>query len=534
MLEFQFFLVNAHFTINLLAALVCFAVSWLYFDAWLTARDYRESTKSLGFLMLSISFVLHATVIEQSLLEQSLLGSGIVHFLVSFFRFGAYITLIWGQIADPIQPLPSYRSQKSTAVIVPLIGFPLEQAVPFLFPLLAAALAFLYIRRATVGLEHHLKPISYSFFGLAFFELVSLAAVFRESSSITVQGIVNAFGPFWMLEHLLLIFSMAILGKWVWGYLIKRLETQLFIIFTSSILVVFLLTAIFFTTVSLSNLKYDTLESLETSVKVLEYSIDSKKAEVLSDAELLAQNPEIISAIKSKSRKQLTDTTVAMLKAKQESFVTVVSDTGAVLVRGDDPENLGGSLSGDDLVKQALAGNSTAALVSAEGVLTPNISVRAAAPVRDAETGEVQGVILVGSAVDNAFLDGLKNATGLEASVYAGNVRSATTFLAADGKSRWVGVKEETPIVKRTVLGEGKIFVGSVPILQTPYFAAFTPLFDINESAVGMLFVGRPQTSTLRAAASLIEQTFLVTVILLLLSIIPSYLVSRYIIGQIR
>jgi hypothetical protein len=109
MLQLQFLLVNAHFTVNLLVALVCFAVAWLYFDAWLGRHDIKEGTKMTGFLLLSISFVINATKIEQSLLESPLLGTDTVVLLTAVFRITAYLILIAGQITDPLQPLPSYR-----------------------------------------------------------------------------------------------------------------------------------------------------------------------------------------------------------------------------------------------------------------------------------------------------------------------------------------------------------------------------------------------------------------------------------------
>ena len=207
-------------------------------------------------------------------------------------------------------------------------------------------------------------------------------------------------------------------------------------------------------------------------------------------------------------------------------------DVGEVLVRADDPENIGGSLSNDLLVKKALAGQDAAGVITKEGVMAPEVSVRAATPIKSA--GKIVGAVIVGTTIDNAFVDGLKTATALDASVYGNNVRSATTFIAPDGKSRWVGIKEETKKIKNRVLIEGEPFTGSAKILNIAYLVALTPLKDIDDNPVGMLFVGRPEISTMQAAANLIEQTFLVTVALLAASIVPSYFVSKYIIDQVK
>ncbi|MBU0572683.1 cache domain-containing protein [Patescibacteria group bacterium] len=536
MLLAQFLLVNTHFVLSLLAALVTFAVAWLYFDAWLNKKDFNEGYKFLGFLLLTVSFVIQATLIEQSLLEHSILESDVINTLRAAFRISGYLILIIGQIVVPLQPLPEYRKKKtkkiSSAVsVLPFLGVTAIQLTSFSFPILAILTAFLYLRRATVGLENHLKAISLSFFILAFSELAGLAYLFRNTDNITVANIVAPFGPLWILERILLAASIFILGRWVWSYLLKRFETQLFMIFTTSVLTIFLLTTIFFTFASLSNLRRDILTSLKTDVGVLSYTIESKKAETLSDAQVIAQNTEIVSAVSESDRKKLSDLAVPILLAKKQASLVVVSDTGAVLMRAEEPERAGGSLSDNPLIKRALADKEVTSVVTKEGVIAPIVAVRAAVPVKSGE--EVIGVVMVGSDIDNAFVDGVKEATGLDASVYADNIRSATTFVAPDGKSRWIGIKEETEEVKKTVLVDGEIYTGSVKLLNVPYFAAYAPLKNIDNNPVGMLFVGRPEVSILQTASRSIELTFITTAILLIISILPAYFVSKYIVGQI-
>ncbi len=536
MLETQFLLVNAHFALNLLAALVSFAVAWLYFDAWLGRKDFREGSKCFGMFLLSLSFLVHSTAIEQSILEYPILGPETINLLTAVFRISGYLVLIFGQIADPLQPLPEYRLKKlkktTTIALFSIGAISPIQLIPFIFPLLAIVAGFLYLRRATVGLEHHLKPISWSLFALGFSELIGLAALFRNTDNVTLANLVAPFGLLWLIEHAMLVLAMFILGKWIWGYLIKRLETQLFMIFTTSTLAIFLLTAIFFTSVSLANLRRGLLENLKINVDVLQYTIDSKKAETLSDAQMIAQNPEVLSAVIDKNRKALAEVTVSILLAKKQAFLVVVSETGEVLVRADDPEKVGGSLSDDPLIKKALVGEEATGVVTKEGVMAPEVSVRAVTPLRS--DGENIGAVLVGTTIDNAFVDGLKAATALDASVYGDNVRSATTFIAPDGKSRWVGIKEETDKIKKQVLNEGEAYAGSVKILNIAYLAAFTPLKNVDNNPVGMLFVGRPEVTTIQAAGNLIEQTFLVTVILLIFSIFPAYFISKYLVDQIK
>ena len=528
----QFLLITANFTLQLFVGLVCFAVAWLYYDAWSGRHDQRESTKAIGFLLLSLSFVIGAIAIEQSLLETSIININTVFALTAFFRITGYLVLIYGQITDPLQPLPGYRIKAVAPAAITIAGIPLLDLVTYLFPILAMITAYWYLRRATLGLEHHLKIIAKSFYFLSLSEVLGLAATFRGTDNIAIANFVRPFGPVWLAQRGFLIIFALILGHWVWGYLIKRLETQLLMIFTSMILIIFLFTAIFYTTTSLNSLYVNTLRSPETNVQVLNYSIQAKKSQALSDAELIAQNTAIISAVNENDKASLIDLTTSMLLTKKQSFLTVVSKNGEVLVRADDPEKASGSLSDNPLIKKTLEGDGAASIVTTDAVMSPEVSVRAAYPIK---TGDgVIGAVMIGTSIDSAFVDGLKEATGLDASIYADNVRSATTFVAPDGKSRWIGIREETEKVKKTVLVDGELFTGSVNILNVPYFAAYLPLKDISENTIGMLFVGAPQVSLLQAASQSIELTFLVTVALLVASIFSAYFVSRYIIDQIK
>jgi methyl-accepting chemotaxis protein len=127
----------------------------------------------------------------------------------------------------------------------------------------------------------------------------------------------------------------------------------------------------------------------------------------------------------------------------------------------------------------------------------------------------------------------MKKTTGLDASVYGGAVVSATTFVSPDGITRIIGMEEDHSSVKKTVLQNGELFAGTLPMRGIQYTSAFLPLKDVDQNAVGMLFVGRPQSAILQAAGSSIQYTFLITAILLVLSVFPAYYISKYIAYQL-
>lgn len=530
----QFFLENIHFALNMFAALVFFAVFWLYFDAWLGRKTLKEGLRSLGLILLSISFVIHAATIEITVFESIFASKDLESFLLLATRVPAYMLIIASLILDPLQPKPEHSkiAKASMNVAIPGVMLPVIASMFFLHPMLSVIIGFLYLRRGTIGLENHLKPIAASFFILSIAELLSLGSLLRNTPNVDIYNLVAPFGYLWIVEHLILLFSMIVLGKWVFGYLLKRLQSQLFMIFTSLILVIFLLTTVTFTFLLLKNLETETLKQLESDVKVLDYSLSSKKAEGLSDAQVIAQNPQVINDTTAKSHKPLYDTASSFLLTKKQSFLVILSDSGQVLARGEDKEKFGDSMSDDPLVKRGLLGESASSVITKEGVLAPEVSVRSVTPIKQEQ--KIVGVVLTGSTIDSAFVDGVKKATGLEAAIYGDNVLSATTLVAVDGKSRSLGIKEENTNIKSKVLTKGESYSGSVDILNIPYFGAYLPLKDVDNNPVGMLFVGKQQVGVLQAAGRSIELTFIIAAILMALSVIPAYFISKYLTYQIH
>jgi methyl-accepting chemotaxis protein len=397
---------------------------------------------------------------------------------------------------------------------------------------LSLAAFLLYLRRATVGLENHLKPLTFGFFFIFLYELFSLSKIFENTTTISIYNIVRPFGSLWILAHLFLLIGVAIIAKWVFQYLLKRLQTEIFMIFNISILVIFLITTVSFTGLLLVNLKDNALSHLVTDANVVQYAISSKQSETLSDAEVVSQNMQLQTAISTNDKATLKTLSTSILLAKKQSFLIIVASSGAVLMRGEDNEKIGDSLSNDPLFIRAIRGEKASSVTTKDGPIAPVVSIRSSVPITN--TGQTIGVVIVGSDIDNAFVDGLKATTKLDVSVYADNVLSATTFIATDGKSRYIGVKEEDKNVSKTVLIDGKNYSGDLNILNVPYFAAFTPLKDVDGNPVGMLFAGEQQVSIIQAASSSIEYTFILAVLFLLISILPSFLISKFITNQFK
>lgn len=559
MLSLQFFGQNGHFSLNLLVALVTFAMFWLYFDAWLVRRERKELLKWLGFLLLAASFIIHSTVIEQSVLGSSPLGS-VTQTVALLVRLAGYLVAGIGLAVDPLQAVPKTtgitepsvndtpptspeptqaqptpKKSKKTKIAAGFIaGAALNiSLLQVLLPFASLAIAGLYWRRATTGLERHLKPIALAFLVLSISESLGLFAFLRENSNPVLQNLTAAFGTIWFVEHLALLVAALAMARWVWRYLLTRLQIQLVMIFTTATILIFMVTTVSFTYLIMRNIERETLYNLETAGRVLQYALDNKKAETLALAETLAENPEITAAINEGNHDRLIAATSTFLESKKQSTLVVTDADGQVLLRGEDPQRWGDSISSDPLYARTTIGQAGSSVASSDAVLAPQLAIASATPVRD-HSGTIVGTIHVGVAIDNAFVDAIKQATGLDVAIYSNNVRSATTFVSADGKTRLVGILEDNPLVTQTVLQQGKTFTGRLALLNTPYLAAYSPLKDVDNTLVGMLFVGKPQVALFASAARSIELTFLVAAVLLVVALLPVRLVANYITYQVE
>jgi len=544
MLLQQFFGQNIHFVLSLLMALAAFAVFWLIFDAWQTRREVKELLKWSGFLLLSIGFLLFAAVINQSSFGK-LAWNSQLSFVSELLRVLGYIAVITGLMLDPLQPKPKTKGIDEIMSDDQLVqpsqtknmagGFSFGAAAwQALLPLASLAVAGLYWRRATTGLERHLRPVAIAFLWLTSFEIFSLAASsWQNTTNPTLYPWVSAFGYFWIIAQVSLLISAIVLVKWVWVYLVKRLQGQLFIIFTAATAIIFSISTISFSYLLLNSVQQSSLINLTTASQVLNQALISKSAQILADGNILSENPSIIAAVVAANHSQLSSLTTNYLTDKDLTNFEITSSDGKVLLQGQNPDQWGQSISSDPLFQKAALGYSAESKIAQQGILAPSVAIEAAIPVRSA-SGTVVGVVITQQAIDNTFLDNIKNATNLDSGVYAGDVRAATTFVAPDGISRWVGVSEPSKAVQQTVLVHGQAFKGSLNILNRSYLVVYAPLKDMNNNVVGMLLTAQTQQTMLQTIAHSIELTFLAAIGSLLIMIVPAYLLAKHMAKQFQ
>lgn len=566
MLSTQFLGYNVHFAANLLAALVCFAVFWLVFDAWLARRTLSGGFVWTGFIVLAGGFVAAAATVSSSEVVSEVLG-----WVGGSLKLAGLLTISLGQMLEPYQQKPKItdetllheligdqatppptpdpgglpqtgevrkttKPRKRKAAAPALFGLPmLSPSLSLLSGLVtfgAFLVAVLYWRRATTGLERHLRPVAFAFVCIALAELATTITNSVSTNNPLYEQFIAEFGPLWWAGHVMLILGSVILGRWVWNYLTKRLLSQLFMTLITQAIVIFLVSTVSFSYLMLRDIQTARLSDLATASHVLQYAVASRQSETVAQAGAVAAGNSLEQALTARSRAMLSSAFATYFTEHQLSTLTVTDAAGIVLWRAQDPERYGDSRSGDPLVRRALVGEEVSNVLITPGVTAPSVTLAAASPVR-ASDGTIIGTVTLGRAIDNAFVDHIKSTTGLEVSVYGGNTGAATTLKIGETARREVGVRAPESAFTTQVLDQGKTYSGSVVMQNRVYLTAATPLLDINNEAVGILQAMRPASDLSTAAGRSLQYTFLAAVILIFVAAYPLYRLARFLEHQI-
>ena len=534
---------NVHFAVNLLASLAMFAVFWLTFDAWLERRKLVEGVKWAGFLSLALGFLLNGSVIDQ-LSNSAQSWTHVLPIISTILRIVGYSSVFAAQLAEPLMKRPDTTNEleaafKPSAQVVKQkkdsvrLVWGASTVKSIILPLLPLAIAVMYWRRSTVGLERHLRPVGVAFTGLALFEALTAVTSLQSTANPNIYNVIQTYGPIWWTAQVLLLASAYVFGNWVWRYLSKRLLSQIFIVLVTATVALYFLSTVGFSFLLLGNSRQQALTDLSTASHVLDYAVTSATAQLQAEAEAAALRPYLAEAAANNDHIKVVNTVGDFVQTHHVNILIVTNADGKVLLRSDDPDRWGDSLSENTLVQRALVGRAVSSIITQNGVVAPDVLLVSAQPLRDSK-GFIVGSVQVYRSIGSAFVDSIKSSTGLDSSVYGNSRRSATTLKSSDNLHRAVGVSETNSEVLDQVLKKGNSFAGETSYANQLYLAAYAPLVDADNNKVGMLLVARPAAQLFAAATKSTELAFLTAIGLLMLSVAPVYLLSKKISGDVR
>lgn len=514
LIQFLFFNI-ANFSLSVFTAFVFFATGLLYLDSWQVDKPKKTPlVRSIGFFLLAIAAIINAAP----------LSIAIVTTVTELSKIAGLAIIFFSLFKEPILNTPK---KSKLAFAIPFVLPAFNLALVPLSTILMLLIAIWYFRQSTEGKEKQRRFAGFAFLFLALAEFISVSYFWADTTNVFWSKLLAQFGIVWSIQHIFELIGIIILAIWTWGYIRFRLSIQLFVTTVALILSIFLITTFFFTFLLLNNLETDTLSHLKTDVRVVQYSIEQLQAEALASTTAVAENADLKAAVTANNLDSLYNLTSKLMLSYNANTLAVTDATGRVIMRGEDRESVGDTLIFDPTVASALRGQPLATAIVLQGAIAPRIQIKAAVPFYTGSS--LQGVISSGFWIDSAFVDGVKAVTGLDVTVFGDNKRAATTFVAADGKTRLVGTLETNKDVLNQVLQKGQIYTGAENVLNQPYYSAYAPLKTLGNKPIGMLFVGEPQTSLFTTAQKSIDFTFLCSVILIVFSIIPAFFLARYI-----
>ena len=511
----QFLLTNVHFGINLFVSLVFFSVGWLYFDAWSIKKRPTDLWKVIGFSFFSFAYLVHATYVESSGYFSAVQFADYIQTIYLACSTVGGLSIIVGLLNDPVLARPGQSQSNSFLLPVGLASsIMLAKAEAML------AITTLYYRRQTQGLEKHLSLVVIACLLFFFSDILEYLMFFRSSSNIWIYQFVAPFGPIWIVQHIILLIAAILLRSWVFTYLLKRVTTQLFLIGTTTLVFLCIVVTMLFSSLLFTQIEKSTLESLRSNASMLTYAIESLKSEALTDAQLVAQNPELIPLLSKTKFSELSSLITSVLYAKKQTDIIVVGKNAQVFARGGDIERIGDSVSDDPFVRKALEGVEFVGFDVVNGIISPQVSIVAAVPIR--HNNEVIGAVEVINKIDTALLQGIKQTTGMTATIFGGSTVSATSL----DISGYVGSTEQQNVVMETLLHKSS-YTGKTRILNSQYYASYVRLLGANDEPVGMVSVGIPQRNVFSIAGTSIELTFACVIVLLLFTLFPLYKTAK-------
>jgi len=205
----------------------------------------------------------------------------------------------------------------------------------------------------------------------------------------------------------------------------------------------------------------------------------------------LAQSASMIAAFKEGSREKIRDILNSFESEQKCEFFTALDPNGDVFVRPTDFGRFGDSNRMLKGVQDALTHKKP--FVYIESTPSTRLAIRAAAPVLD-EDDDIIGIVTGGFRLDtNDTVDAMKEAHGVDCTIFLDDERISTTVLKEGTDERAIGTKLNNPAIYDQVFKERKEVIGVAMVQGVQMKVFYSPILNPGDDhVIGMLFVGLP------------------------------------------
>ena len=255
------------------------------------------------------------------------------------------------------------------------------------------------------------------------------------------------------------------------------------------------------------------------------YNASSEK--FLQEARLIAGNPALVEAVARRDHAAAAALGKELMDMAGSEFITITDEKGIVVGRGHSPK-YGDDVNNQETVAAGRKGESVVGIVA--GTVVP-FTLRAGAPL--VHEGKVVGTVGIGiTLASEAYVDRLKKETGLEATIFKGDIRAMTTLIR-DGK-RLIGTKLQNTAVSEAVLQRGETVSGELQLLGRPYSVVYWPILNMAGKPVGMWFTGQPLDTVVQARREALRNALLAALGITLVFALVAFVIGRMLASPVK
>ena len=265
---------------------------------------------------------------------------------------------------------------------------------------------------------------------------------------------------------------------------------------------------------------------LTSAANTFEDNLDNNSRNSLQVASLVAQDIAIVNNMNDS--RALRKRAENMQAEMYIDFIIITDAGGKVLFGGNSAAETGQSMAENDSIISALKGNHVTGPVVGDSV---KLSVQSAHPILNRK-GVVVGAALAGYRFDiNDYVDGIKELTGSEVSVFAGNERVSTTLVDESGE-RIIGTTADDEVWSE--VKKGKTYTGEVPVYGNDLIVEYRPLANESGEVIGMFLVALNTEATQKGIANFVLIGIGTSVLVVVIAWIIGFVISKRISRPIK
>ncbi len=267
-------------------------------------------------------------------------------------------------------------------------------------------------------------------------------------------------------------------------------------------------------------------EGLRSDAQRMNTAVRNQLQMLAAAGKLIELNADFASAVMDKDMEAVRAFVKEIFTLPDVSLVTVCDIETTVLARGHSDKT--GDKLGERRLSASVPLKDGRMITGLEPGNITKLTLACGIPLK--RNGAVVGAVILGSNLEtNEFVDGLKEASGTEYSIFLDDTRISTTLLVEG--ARVVDTQLKNRDIYEQVVNRGETVIGLNTISGKEYETMYWPWKDMAGKTAGMFFVGEPRelflTAQRNAVTSFVGTGLVFGLIVLLAAFFTARAISR-------